>query len=888
MAQSINEVLGREIKSVKELRAAIKEYQDALIGVDAESEEFKTTTEQLRAAQDELNKVTKAGKDAYDAATDSIVGMEREYKGLYNQYKLLSEEQRNSDFGKNMAASLNELSTKLNETKQGVGNFKDNIGRYTQSVMDAFKQMGGSVGGLVGPFATATKGVDAFNKTLKANPVMAVVSLLITLVNVIKQLAGSIKDNEESQMRLNQAMASFQPIIDAAKNAMDKFGQVIVSVVEFVAKAVDKIREAKAAFTDFLGITKGAKDAVKEQQETYKALAQSVNDLTKAKREYQKANAADKAEVERLREEASEATNTAEKRQLLQEAKEKQAEIDARNIEIAKQELAILETQASLTANDAAMNDKLAAAVAKVSEAEAAAAANARSFNKQLGATTSAAGGAVSAMKNYREEARKIYERTVEDSKSEVQKLSEKYEKEKKLLEKYGLDTTKLTKQFEKQVNDIFVKASETAAEKASKAYLDNAKAIIASQGNFIDELVGDDMAVAVSEVEKLTKKLEFFKERMTGFLSLNTEMQDYEEQAKQFVSEMSEILGVEIPFPKMDEEGRREFIQKLTEAADKTEEKVKEMEASLDVKRLEKELNDYYEAWTKGNIDLMKSMGQDMANPEGYEAAMAQRNREYLDAEQAKLEQMLAIENLGVDERLAIEERYFAVLEEKRQQDLQYAETYKERTNAIWENAFGAFDSVSKSIDTVINSYSQLMQAEIKSGKLTDKEAKKKKKTLENLAKVQLALNIAAIASDTASGIMSIWAGYAQETKNNAVAAAASTVAAPAVLAALNTKSLISAILKTTGLGANAAAQLAAARGGYVSTVNNLRDDGGASTVASVSTPTEVETEPFTYSRTVQTFEEEDRLNQPIFVSVTDINNVQNRVKVVEEESSF
>ena len=55
-----------------------------------------------------------------------------------------------------------------------------------------------------------------------------------------------------------------------------------------------------------------------------------------------------------------------------------------------------------------------------------------------------------------------------------------------------------------------------------------------------------------------------------------------------------------------------------------------------------------------------------------------------------------------------------------------------------------------------------------------------------------------------------------------------------------------------------------------------------------SIAEPVMEESRPFTYTRTAQTFEEEDRLNQPIYVSVTDINNVQNRVRVVEEESSF
>ena len=60
------------------------------------------------------------------------------------------------------------------------------------------------------------------------------------------------------------------------------------------------------------------------------------------------------------------------------------------------------------------------------------------------------------------------------------------------------------------------------------------------------------------------------------------------------------------------------------------------------------------------------------------------------------------------------------------------------------------------------------------------------------------------------------------------------------------------------------------------------------ASSTPAVVQPSLAEQNPYTYTRTLQTSEEEDRLNQPMFVSVTDINNVQNRVKVTEEESTW
>lgn len=238
---SINEILGKQINSVKELKDEIKNLQNSLIGVDTTSEQYKTTAAQLAAAQDELTKVTKAGKEENLAAKDSIIGMQQEYKKLYEQYRLLNEEQRNSDFGKNMAASLETLSSKLNETKQGVGNFKDNIGRYTQSVTEAFNNMGVSVGALQGPLKTATTGFKGLNTVMKANPIGLVVAALTALVAIFMKVKDAIGQNEELQMRYNEAMAKFKPIADAVGNALEWLADKLVTFVEWIGKATQRI-----------------------------------------------------------------------------------------------------------------------------------------------------------------------------------------------------------------------------------------------------------------------------------------------------------------------------------------------------------------------------------------------------------------------------------------------------------------------------------------------------------------------------------------------------------------------------------------------------------------------------------------------------------------------
>ena len=71
-----------------------------------------------------------------------------------------------------------------------------------------------------------------------------------------------------------------------------------------------------------------------------------------------------------------------------------------------------------------------------------------------------------------KEEAEKLYKEMDEQSKTEQQKLREKYEKEKKLLEKFHLDTTKLTEKYYKDLEKIRIEANKASYDKW-KAHLD-------------------------------------------------------------------------------------------------------------------------------------------------------------------------------------------------------------------------------------------------------------------------------------------------------------------------------------------------------------------------------------------------------------------------------
>ena len=944
MATSIEEILGRDINSIKELREEIKRLQDSIANVDPTTQEFKDTTTKLIAAQQQLTSVTRASKDENVAAKDSIVGMEKEYKSLYNTYKMLTEEQRNSSFGKEMESQLNSLSQKLNETKKGVGNFKDNIGHYSEGVIDAFSKMGISVGGLQTPLKLASGGIKAFGASLKAliaNPVGAIIMAIVLAFKALKAVVDNVKEainnNEEAQMALSEAMSAFQPILDAISNAWDAVGQAVVKAIGFIGDAVRWIREAGAAVSDFLGITKGAKEQVKEQNELYKELAQSQNALTKQKREYQKLNAKDQAEVERLREEASELENGAEKRRLLNEAKEKQAEIDARNVEIAKEELRILTEQSKLTANSAEDNEKLAAAEAKVAQEEANAARNARTFNKALSGTKGAANDAAAAAKN-------LYNSIVENSKDELTKLEEKYKKEKELLEKYHYDTTLLTKQYQKERIKILTDSSKE--EFASRKQLYNSYLQNTIQTT-VDVVKRGELEIEAAETQR-----DSFKKMLDawGLIPKEGTKEEALKAAKSLFKVIDDAIGtamsddtswlesmepgeiltllrknykeaLEMLFPAAAEALPKMFNAKTIDEATKYLEsyfKVLEKGVSDAKENAEnniteeniKEINKYIEA-VKGGLysnELLKAKDLNVGKEDAIMALVEKRSEalkkfydyyknlmfEEIQLEDGQTATVFKIYGYGIEERKEILKGFYATVDELREANWAKEEIFLNLSKEKWQEwgdiVGTSLDVLKSGLETNISLQESKIKQDLREGKITKEEAEDKEKALLKYQKVLFAVEAASVAASTASAIMGVWKAYALEKVANAETAAATGAAAAATLAALNAKSLLSAILQTTGLAATGAAQIASLYAGRVANIQNGLGSGDEGSAAgTVATPTTIESEPYSYARTLQTQEDVDELQaRPVWVSVEDISSGLNKVQVRDSEATF
>lgn len=948
MATKIEEILGRDINSVKELKEAIRDLQDSIANAEKTDENYIKTQEKIAAAQEQLASVTRGYKDSVTAATDSIVGMQREYKQLYNDYKMMTEAERNSPLGRETVAHLNELSNKLNETKKEAGNFKDNIGRYSESIIDAFGKMGISLGALQGPVVLLTKlfeegsgniitsinnvtatlgnmskqmssmggpmkavqtgiqGLSGALKALLANPVVATLAAIVVafkaFMAVVNQVKKAINENEQSQMALKEAMSQFQPVIDAVKNAFDKLGQMVVKVIGFVSDAFAKLREIRGAVTDFLGLTKGAQAAVKEQNALYKEIAKSENELILKKREYQKLSAGDKAEVERLREEASETENLTQKKELLEQAKAKQEEIDNRQIEIAKEELRILEEQASLTANDAEMNERLASAVAAVAEAEATAATNARRFNREIKNVGKSAGGTKSKMQEMREEAEKIYQRTVEDSKDEMTKVTEKYEYELKQLKKFHKDTTYLTEQYNKRMKELRDEQYNTQMDKYGEE-VDKQK----HSGDLVVKAMKTEVERMKETLKQSTEQEDKLREIFAKYQNTNLEtMKKYwldifnktagetaatEKDMSNIIQAMhnSNIKGYEdlmslVMHQNMD--AAQNAIDQITTLIERY--RLENDEGKQSIAEGLKKLITKYNVFDENEFEqMMSQIGTSAGASEWIQKALY----EWREENKYLLEKLITdLADADDQTKIQLMSEYLTTVQEQTDALVQVEELAAERVRQVWDDAFSTFDTHTSSIQTVIGSYSSLIEAQRNDSKITKQESEKKKKTLKDLEKVALAVNLAQIMASTVAGVQDIYRSYTAELALNAETAAATGPAAAATKAALDAKSLASAIMRATAVISTGAANAAAAVNGTKAKLLQMDQDssggGGVSTAANVQ---EIDSTPYSYTRQVQTVEEEDAIyNKEYFVSVTDINNVQNRVKVTEGESSF
>lgn len=309
----------------KELETLNQNYADGLVQQDKYEATVKKLNKSLIETQKAIldnaeankqnNAEIKSTKTLLDNEATSVNALRAQLAQNTAELNKMSEAQRTtSKEGQDLTEQTKALSDKLKELEKSVGDNRRNVGNYAESVKDGILQTQGLTGGtgaLVGQMKSGIAGVQAFSAALKANPIIFIVSTVLTLIGIIEKL---MKRNSELATSLNAAFAPFKVI----------FGRLldwITGLFEGVAFLLENLAKGVTWLLDKLGLI---------SEETKRAAEEGARLAGETQRIYQAETAAlvPMAQMRREMEElktlaADQNKTTAERSKLLEQAKEK-------------------------------------------------------------------------------------------------------------------------------------------------------------------------------------------------------------------------------------------------------------------------------------------------------------------------------------------------------------------------------------------------------------------------------------------------------------------------------------------------------------------------------------------------------------------------------------
>lgn len=358
----------------KELDALNQNYADGLIQQDKYDATVKKLNKSLIETQKAIldnteankqnNAEIKSTKTLLDNEATSVNALRAQLAQNTAELNKMSEAQRTtSKEGQDLTEQTKALSDKLKEMEKAVGDNRRNVGNYAESVKDGILQTQGLTGGtgaLVGQMKSGIAGVQAFNAALKANPIIFVVSLVLTLIGIIEKL---MKRNSELATSLQAAFAPFKVI----------FGRLldwITGLFEGVAFLLENLAKAVTWLLDKLGLI---------SEETKRAAAEGAKLAAQTQKIYQAETAAlvPMAQMRREMEElktlaADQNKSAAERTKLLEQAREKLHAIRDMELSVleAKYKQIKAENQLGYTSDEDARKEQEALAALEAARAQ--------------------------------------------------------------------------------------------------------------------------------------------------------------------------------------------------------------------------------------------------------------------------------------------------------------------------------------------------------------------------------------------------------------------------------------------------------------------------------------------------------------------------------------
>lgn len=212
----INRELEQNKKAQKDNEKALSIGRVSMSQFTAKQAELIAKHRALTQEKRTLTQVMTAEEKAAQSDETSYAHMSQQLELLKKAYKELSEEGRNSDFGKEMEASIQNLDAHLKDVAADMGEFQRNVGNY-------------AIAGRQGVVATESV-IAAMNQEAKTT----------------QDLIDQTKILEEAKLMLNKNDANYQSTLDSLNAKIDENKCKLMDVSDILGKEARSISEAEA------------------------------------------------------------------------------------------------------------------------------------------------------------------------------------------------------------------------------------------------------------------------------------------------------------------------------------------------------------------------------------------------------------------------------------------------------------------------------------------------------------------------------------------------------------------------------------------------------------------------------------------------------------------
>lgn len=281
----------------KQLDEAGKAFKSGSLSQD----EYKKVVSEATKAQVELTKrLTDTNKSISDnnsaikvnttllkSQEDSVDALRAQLAKNTKELNAMSAATRNNtDEGKALVTETKEISDKLKEMEKAVGDNRRNVGNYAESIQEAMSSTQGLSGATAAMATSLSGGVNilkVFNATLKANPILAIVSVILVLISTVEKL---MKRNSEMAANLKAAFAPFEAIFSRILDGITNMLSGVAKAFEWVSEKVVNLLSSIGLITEETAkAANAAKALTKQELAIYEAETNNLVTLSAMRRE---------------------------------------------------------------------------------------------------------------------------------------------------------------------------------------------------------------------------------------------------------------------------------------------------------------------------------------------------------------------------------------------------------------------------------------------------------------------------------------------------------------------------------------------------------------------------------------------------------------------------